>query len=209
MTVALNTVVPLADVLLTERLANLPPRPAVTEASTVLATNSPEQWDAGCVTIATRLGVTEGQARQALSDAVRAWHQDPRPQVADQIGRVREVRARLEAAAEQSPEQRWKTIAGKLDPRLPHQDDWPALAQMMQHLHDNGHNVHSLARQTISEEPLAHPPAQDLRYRLAVIAQPSPGPRNSHGPVVSPSGAEHSRRANRQMPITRSVNTPR
>ena len=172
LTAALNTVRPLADVLLAERLANLPAHAALTEASTVLATSNPQHWETGCTTIATRLGVTEDQARHALADAVRAWHHDPRPQVANQLSRIREVRARLQAAATQTPEQRWSTIARELDPRLPHQDDWPALANTMQHLHDNGHNVQSLARQTIAEEPLAHLPAQDLRYRLAVLAPP-------------------------------------
>ncbi|MGB5928785.1 MAG: toprim domain-containing protein [Cyclobacteriaceae bacterium] len=196
LTAALNTVQPLADVLLTERLANLPAHSALTEASTVLATHTPQQWEPGCGTIATRLGVTEHQARHALADAVRAWHHDPRPHVANQLSRIREVRARLEAAAEQTPEQRWSTIARELDPRLPHQDDWPALANTMQHLHDNGHNVQSLARQTIADEPLAHLPAQDLRYRLAIIAPPMPTAAPAGESASRPTGAEHTRRMN-------------
>ncbi|MGB7447579.1 MAG: MobF family relaxase [Ornithinimicrobium sp.] len=196
LTAALNTSLRLADVLVDERLTNLPARVALTEASTVLATDTPQRWDAGCTTIATRLGVTEDQARQALAHAVRAWNQDPRPQVAERLSRACDVRARLEAAATQTPERRWSPIASKLDPRLPQQDDWPALARMMQHLHDTGHNVHSLTRQTITEEPLADPPAQDLRYRLAVIAPPMTSAVAARKSPTRPTGAQHTRHMN-------------
>ena len=79
LTAALNTVAPLADVLLDERLTNLPARAALTEASTVLATDTPQRWEPGCVTIATRLDVTEDQARQALAHAVRSLEPEPSP----------------------------------------------------------------------------------------------------------------------------------
>ena len=92
LTAALNTARPLADVLLDERLTNLPAPVALTEASKVLATDTPQRWGAGCTTIATRLDVTEDHARQALAHAVRAWHQNPRPQVAQQLSRVRDLR---------------------------------------------------------------------------------------------------------------------
>jgi hypothetical protein len=63
----------------------------------------------------------------------------------------------------------------KIDPRLPQQQDWPALARTMQHLHEHGHDVETLARTSAAEEPLArNRPAQDLRYRLAVIGPPLP-----------------------------------
>lgn len=191
---ALSNNLPLAEILLEERLDNLPARSALVEATTVLATDSPQRWDAGCAAISSRLGITEDQARQALSHAVQAWHQDPRLQVADQLSHVRDVRTRLETAAEQSSEQRWSTIARKLDPRLPHQDGWPALARMMQDLHDRGLNVRELARQLIADVPLADRPAQDLRYRLTAVGRPAPKSTSNSEARSRLTGAEHTRR---------------
>jgi len=46
----------------------------------------------------------------------------------------------------------------------------------MQHLHDEGHDVQTLARASAADEPLAPTrPAQALRYRLAVIDPPAQG----------------------------------
>src|SRR5690606_11898328 len=120
--------------------------------------------------IADRLGTDEATTRRALHQSVRAWHDDPHAVATQQLDTARDVRARLEAAARQAPEQRWAPLADRLDTRLTAQEDWPALAHVMQHLHDEGHDVQALAQASITDEPLVSSrPAQALRYRLAVI----------------------------------------
>ena len=63
------------------------------------------------------------------------------------------------------------------------QEDWSALANVMQHLHDEGHDVQTLAQASITNEPLVSGrPAQAMRHRLAVIAPPTdstPRPRDA------------------------------
>ncbi|MGD8202156.1 MobF family relaxase [Ornithinimicrobium sp. W1679] len=164
---------PLADLLLEERLSNLPVDGALEPAMRVLATADPSSWDRTCTEIADRLGTDDATTRRALHQAVRAWHDDPHAVATQQLDTTRDVRARLEAATRQSPQQHWAPLADRLDPRLTAQEDWPALAHVMQHLHDEGHDVQTLAQASITDEPLVSSrPAQALRYRLAVIAPP-------------------------------------
>ena len=53
----------------------------------------------------------------------------------------------------------------------------------MQHAHDAGHDVATLTRALVHEEPLGDLPAQDLRYRLVTRVQPDmstdPSPASS------------------------------
>lgn len=174
---------PLSEVLLEERLSNLPVDEALELAARVVATADPSGWDRTCIEIADRLGTDEETIRRALHQAVRAWHDDPHAVATRQLDNTRDVRARLEAAARQAPEQHWAPLADRLDPRLTAQEDWPALAHVMQHLHDEGHDVQALARASVTDEPLVSArPAQALRYRLAVIAPPTdstPRPRDA------------------------------
>ena len=85
-----------------------------------------------------------------------------------QLTGVRDVKARLENLAQQTPSQRWLPLGQELDPRLGQQGDWPALAAMLHQGHLEGHDVASLTRRLVAQEPLGEHPAQDLRYRLAV-----------------------------------------
>jgi AAA domain len=78
------------------------------------------------------------------------------------------------------PEQRWAVLAGQLDERLLRQGDWPALAQLMQQVHEQGHDVASVTRSIVTTAPLNDLPAQDLRYRfvaqLHLGVDPHPNP---------------------------------
>ena len=94
------------------------------------------------------------------------WNIDPRRAAAKALQEVNEVKKRLAGAAPIRPEQRWTALAGQLDQRLLRQADWPALAQLMQRIDDQGHNVAALTR-LVTRTPLNDLPAQDLRYRLA------------------------------------------
>ena len=53
---------------------------------------------------------------------------------------------RLTEAAPITPEQRWAALASQLDQRLLRQRDWPALAQLMQRVDDQGHDVAAITR---------------------------------------------------------------
>jgi hypothetical protein len=78
------------------------------------------------------------------------------------------------------PEQRWAVLAGQLDERLLRQGDWPALAQLMQQVHEQGHDVAAVTRSIVTTAPLNDLPAQDLRYRfvaqLHLGVDPHPNP---------------------------------
>jgi hypothetical protein len=104
--------------------------------------------------------------RQTLLAHVKEWNSDPRRAAKEPLQAVNEVKTRLIGAAQIRPEQRWAALAGQLDQRLVRQGDWPALAQVMQSVDDQGHDVAAIAR-AVTRTPLNDLPAQDLRYRLA------------------------------------------
>ncbi|QDO89973.1 hypothetical protein FNH13_17950 [Ornithinimicrobium ciconiae] len=177
---------PLAETLLEERLANLPPAQALPAAATVLATHSPTSWDPGTASIAETLGITQKEAHRTLHKAIQTWHTDPRRVVATQLDNTHDVKTRMEERDAQAPEARWVAVATQIDSRLPHEADWPALARVMQQLHNEGHDVAVLAQKTVAEEPLADRSAQDLRYRL-ITELPSGhvAPRPTNDPTKS------------------------
>lgn len=63
-------------------------------------------------------------------------------------------------------------LAGRLDQRLLRQGDWPALAQLMQTVHDQGHDVAAITRSLVTATPLS-----DLPPRICVTdSSPTSGP---------------------------------
>jgi hypothetical protein len=97
---------------------------------------------------------------------VKDWNTDPRRATTKPSQGVNDVKRRLTGLAQLRPEQRWAALAGQLDQRLLRQGDWPALAQLLQQVHDQGHDVATITRSLLSTAPLNDLPAQDLRYRL-------------------------------------------
>jgi hypothetical protein len=97
---------------------------------------------------------------------VKEWNLDPQRAATKPLHSVKDVKRRLTGATPIRPEQRWAALAGQLDQRLLRQADWPALAQLMQSVDDQGHDVAALTR-AVTTTPLNDLPAQDLRYRLA------------------------------------------
>ena len=156
---------PLGERLVEERLTSLPPDQARLEAARVLAARAPECWDEGSNTISSRLKVPVDAVRQTRLAHVKEWNGDPRQAAIKPLHNVNELKKRLTAAAPIRPEQRWAALAGQLDQRLLRQGDWPALAQLMQSVDDQGHDIAALAR-AVTTTPLNDLPAQDLRYRL-------------------------------------------
>jgi len=157
---------PLAEVLVEERLANLPPARAIPAAAQVVAARPSAQWAAGTDQISSRLQASMATVRRALHSAVTEWNHDPRKAVQKPLQNITEVRVRLAAAATRPPQERWAPLAAELDPRLVRQGDWPALASLMRDAQSQGYDVAAAARTLVADEPLGEFPAQDLRYRL-------------------------------------------
>jgi DNA primase len=157
---------PLAEVLVEERLANLPPAQAIPEAAQVVAARPSARWVDDAERISSRLQASMATVQRDLHTAVAEWNRDPRNAAQKPIQNITEVRARLAATSSRPPQERWAPLAAELDPRLVRQGDWPALAALMQDAHCQGHDVATAARTLVSEEPLGELPAQDLRYRL-------------------------------------------
>jgi DNA primase catalytic core len=166
LTIVLDQARPLGDELINERLTSLPPDQAELEAARVVAARPPRCWDPGSITISSGLNVPLHAVRRTLLAHVKEWNIDPQRAARKPLQGVNEVKRRLAEAAPIGPEQRWAALAEKLDQRLLHQEDWPALAHVMQSVDDQGHDVAALTR-AVTRTPLNDLPAQDLRYRLA------------------------------------------
>ncbi|TGN65044.1 toprim domain-containing protein [Nocardioides eburneiflavus] len=156
----------LGDQLLTERLDNLPAEQARLAAMRVISARPSRAWEPGVNQVRARLQLSHLQARRDLRDAVKTWDADPRKAAVAELHKSSEVRARLAAAADKTPAERWAPLARELDPRLLDQGDWPATAAMLQRAHEHGHDVGASTRAIVSETPLGDSPARDLRYRI-------------------------------------------
>jgi hypothetical protein len=137
--------------------------------------------------------VPRDAVRKTLLAHVKDWNSDPRRAATKALQGVHEVKKRLTGAAPIGPEQRWAALAERLDQRLLRQADWPALAQLMQKVHDQGHDVAALTR-AVTRTPLNDLPAQDLRYRLAAHVHingdpPWPPVHTSTAKITTPPGS--------------------
>ena len=156
----------LGDALIDERVSNLPATDALPAATAIAAARPPATWADHAADIATRLRIAPDDVGGYLRTAVAAWSRDPGQGAAQQLQNVASVRARLEAA-QADPTRHWVALADQLDPRLTTESDWPALAAMLQAVHDHGYDVHAFSKGLVADSPLTRIPAQDLRYRLA------------------------------------------
>lgn len=75
---AISNAAPLADSLISQRIANLPTPEAALEAVRVVAAQPPEEWSRGVEHVAERTGVPSAFLRSALVGLVRGWNTDPR-----------------------------------------------------------------------------------------------------------------------------------
>src|SRR5215217_7525208 len=78
LTEALAAAQPLADRLLDERLANLPPAQALLETARVVAARPSRHWEQGSSAISLHLGVPIAQVHHTLLTLVKDWNTDPR-----------------------------------------------------------------------------------------------------------------------------------
>jgi DNA primase len=192
LTTVLDQARPLGERLVEERLTRLPPEQARHEAARVVAARPPGCWDQGSNTISSRLNLPLPAVRQTLLAHVKEWNLDPRRATTKPLQGVNDVNRRLTGPAPIRPEQRWAALAGELDQRLLRQGDWPALAQLMQRVDDQGHDVAAITR-AVTRTPLNDLPAQDLRYRLVAHLDlgddlPRPPVHSSTAKTTTPPG---------------------
>jgi DNA primase catalytic core len=203
---ALERARPLGDLLVDERLTHLSPDQAQLEAGRVIAARPAARWDEGSRTISARLHVPLAAVRHMLLGQVKEWNDDPRSAARKPLQGVNDVEVRLARAARVLPQQRWAALAGQLDPRLCNQGDWPALAQLMESLHNQGNDVAAITRNLVSSTPLTELPAQDLRYRL--VAHPTLGADLEPFPIDTSAAktTTHSRQR-REAPVASAATT--
>lgn len=96
---ALNQAARLAELLIDDRLANLPPDAAALQATAVLAAQPPDRWLPGCDRIAEETGLPSGFIRSALVSMVRGWNSDPRRAAEQQLDSIRETKRRFGAGS--------------------------------------------------------------------------------------------------------------
>ncbi|MGE0341482.1 MAG: MobF family relaxase [Porticoccaceae bacterium] len=198
----------LGDQLLTERLDNLAPEQARVAAMRILSARPSRAWEPGVNQVRARLQLSQLQARRDLRDAVKSWDADPRKAALAELHKSSDVRARLAAAADKTPAERWAPLARELDPRLLEQGDWPATAAMLQQAHEQGHDVGAATRAIVTEKPLGDSPARDLRYRIVSrLELPIDGSEGTPAPTTSQGAARDRQDINRPRPPRRG--TPR
>ncbi|MDN4175202.1 MobF family relaxase [Nocardioides sp. SOB77] len=198
----------LGDQLLTERLDNLAPEQARVAAMRILSARPSRAWEPGVNQVRARLQLSQLQARRDLRDAVKTWDADPRKAALAELHKSSDVRARMAAAADKTPAERWAPLARELDPRLLEQGDWPATAAMLQQAHEQGHEVGAATRAIVTEKPLGDSPARDLRYRIVSRLEiPIDTGDGTPAPTASQGAARGRQDVNRPRP--RRNGTPR
>jgi DNA primase catalytic core len=117
LTVALAAARPLAERLLDERLANLPPAEALLEAAWVVASRPSRHWDPGSRAISFRLGVPMAQVRHTLLRFVKEWNTDPSRAAQQPLQTISQVKHRISAAVDCTPEQRRTSLVQEANSR--------------------------------------------------------------------------------------------
>jgi DNA primase len=117
LTKALEAAQPLAERLLDERLANLPPAQALLEAARVVAARPSRHWEHGSSAISLRLDLPMPQVRHTLLTLVRNWNTNPRRAAQQPLQTISEITHRKSTAAHSPAEQRRTPPAGEVNTR--------------------------------------------------------------------------------------------
>ena len=86
---------PLGQVIVHERLANLPRQQAVDAAAAIVAARPSAVWEPAVGDITATTGAPPDTVRRALLAASRTWNADPRPVAQQQLAGLHEVRTRM------------------------------------------------------------------------------------------------------------------
>ncbi len=172
-------------------------------AATVLATRPPATWLAGVARVAEVTGQPAEHIAGELAAAARAFTRDPATFTGDQISRIGEVRARLQAEHD-DPTFRWANAAARIDHRLPAQPDWPITAHLLQQVHDAGIDTPALLSDRGQRRFGAQPAQELLRYRLLAHLPTDTLAQSHHEPHTPTTTAGRSR----PEPSTHESTTP-
>jgi len=185
---------PLADTLIDERLADLPPTAALHQALTVVAAGDPQRWTDRTGDIARRLHAPTDVALTELLPQITAWDRD-RHAASDRLTRAgTETRDRITALPTQTPAQRWGPLARQIHPALVAADDWGALADRIDATHRAGHDIQTLLPAIAAQAPLSPDrPATDLRYRLTALVDLPDEPMPASAPRPASATRPYSR----------------
>ncbi len=158
---------PLAETLLDERLAHLPPTTALSDAVAIIAAGNAAHWTQRTDAVSRRLHAPTEVALTQLLQQITTWDRDRHAASADQVHAVHDVRQRITAQGSLPPASRWAYLARQVDLNLVRADDWGALAATLDRAAAAGHDLRTLLPEIIGTNPLAEDePAADLRYRL-------------------------------------------
>ena len=164
---ALDEAIPLANMVTEHHLTASPPRQALQHVAAVVATRPAVTWASETATIADRLRLPEPVVQQALLAAVSNANTDRNAHTRAHLDTLTAVREDYEHLAAASPTQRWETLAAQFDPRLPHQDDWTATAELLDRAHHSGRHLPQMMHMLVGPTPLGDQPAEELRCRIA------------------------------------------
>ena len=169
---ALDQARPLAEVLIDERLTNLPPVDAALAAAPVIAAQAVDAWEPVVQTVAERINVDADVIRSSVAAFIRAWNNDPSRVADQQLGLTTQARDRLTAAAHAH---RWETLASRIDPRLVADPHWRTLAAALQDADNRRIDVPDAISVVLEDGALnADAPAADLASRMALLTTPEP-----------------------------------
>ncbi len=169
---ALDQARPLADVLIDERLANLPPVEAALAAAPVIAARPVDAWEPAVHTVAEKVNVDADVIRSSVVAFIRAWNNDPTHVADQQLGLTAQVRERLTAA---ESARRWEPLATRIDTRLVADPHWRTLASALHDAHSRRVDVPDAISFALEEGPLnPDAPADDLASRLGRLTYPEP-----------------------------------
>ena len=190
---------PLADTLITERLAHLPASDAPAAALPVVAAGRADLWVSTTTEIASRLHLPAQVALTQLLPVINAWDRDRDGQSQPRI-HSSDTRDRLARQATLKPAQRWAPIARQLHPALVRARNWGALANTIDCAEQAGYDVQTLLPAIAAARPLdPDSPATDLRYRL-VAELPADEPPLPRPPSSTPAPTTPSARDPRGRP---------
>jgi DNA primase catalytic core len=169
---ALDHARPLADVMIDERLTNLPPAEAALAAASVIAAQPVEAWEPTIHTVAEQVGVDADLVRTTAWPFIHAWNNDPTRLADQQLGLTHHVRDRLNAAANA---RQWEPLATEVDLRLVADPQWKQLAAALQEAHTHLPDVRDAITVALEDSPLnPKTPAADLAGRLQRLTYPEP-----------------------------------
>ncbi|MBK8463940.1 MAG: relaxase domain-containing protein [Nigerium sp.] len=199
---ALDQARPLADALIDERLANLPPVEAALAAASVIAALPVDSWECAVQTVAERINVDADVIRSSVAAFIRAWNNDPARLADQQLSLIAQVRERLTAAASAG---RWEALATRIDPRLIGDPHWQQLAGALHAAHARRLDVPEAISVALESGPLdPAAPAVDLATRIERLTYPEPliFEPDDHGTHTQEDGLRHNRPYRDRAPIT-------